>query len=114
MKKNSLVIFLAVLLCSSSVLAQDLKQFLKTSAVGMLGGATLGVVSLAFSDKPSESWNNVARGASLGLYAGIGYGLYRINQPEMNTYQTPDFAVVPAFKKGQVEGLHVVGTLWQF
>lgn len=114
MKKAILSILAVIMFSSSTVLAQDLKEFLKTSGWGLLGGATLGVVSLAFSDKPSESWNNVARGASLGLYAGIGYGLYRINRPEVNSYQSPDFALVPAFKQGQVDGLQVVGTLWQF
>ncbi len=114
MKKAIFTILVAISFFSSTVWAQDLKEFLKTSAVGLVGGATLGVVSLAFSDKPSESWNNVARGASLGLYAGIGYGLYRINRPDVNSYQSPDFALVPAFKQGQVDGFQIVGTLWQF
>lgn len=114
MKKAITAILVAISFSSSIALAQDLREFLKTAGVGLISGATLGVVSLAFSDKPSESWNNVARGASLGLYAGMGYGLYRINRPEVNSYQSPEFALVPAIKQGQVEGLQVVGTFWQF
>lgn len=95
------------------VLAQDLKSFLKSCAWGVIGGASAGIVSLAFTDKPSESWNNVAKGASLGLYVGIGYGLYQINRSP-TTYQQPDFAIIPNIKEGKLNGAQIIGTVLDF
>lgn len=93
--------------------AQDLRVFLKNCAWGTATGAGLGVVSLAFTDKPSEQWNNVARGASLGLYAGIVYGLYNMNRSP-SVYEAPDFTVLPEFQNGKVSGLHVSKVLLDF
>lgn len=56
----------------------DMSGFLKSCGYGALGGAGAGVMSLAFVDKPSEQLNNISKGASLGLYFGIGYGLYKV------------------------------------
>lgn len=112
-------IFLASLLFaftlqSSPASAQGLRDFLKTCAWGSAFGVAAGVVSLAVSEKPSESWNNVAKGASLGLYAGIGYGLYQLNRPAQ-TYHRPDFAIIPRFSKDQkLEGVEVTSVLWSF
>ncbi len=36
----------------------------------------MGAASLAFTDQPGENLQRVARGASLGLYAGIALGFY--------------------------------------
>jgi hypothetical protein len=43
---------------------------------GVMAGTLVGVASLAFTTQPSENLNRVARGASIGLYAGILLGLY--------------------------------------
>lgn len=43
---------------------------------GVLAGTLVGAATLAFSDKPGDNLNKVARGASFGLYAGILLGLY--------------------------------------
>ncbi|WP_347356252.1 hypothetical protein [Bdellovibrio sp.] len=112
MKKILTVLFL-LMVQTQSAQAQSLRNFLATCGWGVIGGAALGVVSLAAEDKPSESWNNVARGASLGLYAGIGYGLYVMNK-QPATYQQPDFAIVPTFKEGQVEGVRITKTIFDF
>jgi hypothetical protein len=93
--------------------AKDLRGFLKNCAWGTLGGAAAGVVSLAFIDKPSESWGNVARGASLGLYAGIAYGLVQLNQ-ESKVEGQADFAVFPAINQGQISGVQMTATLVRF
>lgn len=55
--------------------------FLKSCAYGTLGGAAVGLATLAMSDNPDGKINNVARGASLGLYVGIGVGVYLVNNP---------------------------------
>lgn len=111
--KKILPLLILMLLQTQVSEAQSLKRFLTSCAWGTLGGAGVGVVSLALEDKPSQSWNNVARGASLGLYAGIAYGLYSANrQPEM--YQQPEFAIAPTFKKGQLDGAQVFATVLDF
>ncbi|MFP5519622.1 MAG: hypothetical protein ACLGGX_06940 [Bdellovibrionia bacterium] len=62
-------------------------MFLKSCAYGTMGGAALGLASLALVDKPSEHTANVARGASLGLYAGIAYGWYQLqNEDSSDNY----------------------------
>lgn len=68
------------LLLSQSAFSQDLKQFLKSCGYGTLAGAGLGLASLVFEKKPNESFVNIARGASLGLYGGLAYGLFAMNQ----------------------------------
>ena len=52
--------------------------FMKSCAFGTAAGAVLGLAALAVSENPGEQTNTVARGASLGLYAGIGFGLYTL------------------------------------
>ncbi|WP_415063722.1 hypothetical protein [Bdellovibrio sp.] len=111
--KKALLLVCLILFQAHLASAQDLKAFLKSCAWGTLGGAAAGVVSLAFTDKPSESWSNVAKGASLGLYAGIGYGIYQINKVPA-TYQQPDFALFPQFEEGKVSGLQITGTILNF
>lgn len=112
MRKIALLICIS-LLHTQVALAKDLRGFLKNCAWGTLGGATAGVVSLAFSDKPSESWGNVARGASLGLYVGIAYGLIQVNQENKAAGQS-DFAVFPNIIEGQVSGVQMTATLVRF
>ena len=45
---------------------------------GVLAGTLVGAATLAFEDQPGDKLYKVARGASLGLYAGIFLGLYVI------------------------------------
>lgn len=109
------IIFTSCLLLfpAQVVFAKDLRGFLKNCAWGTLGGATAGVVSLVFIDKPNESWGNVARGASLGLYAGIAYGLVRLNQDKDMAAQS-DYAVFPTIENGKIEGFQMNATLLRF
>lgn len=65
---------------SQAAFSQDLRQFLKSCGYGTLAGAGLGLASLVFEKKPNESYANIARGASLGLYGGIAYGLFATGQ----------------------------------
>lgn len=91
--------------------AASVKSFLNGCAWGVVGGASAGIVSLAFTDKPSESWNNVARGASLGLYAGIAYGLYQLEEtPE----EPPMVLLFPNFENGKLSNLTVSGVVLKF
>lgn len=56
--------------------ADPMKDFLLSCAYGTAAGAVVGLVSLAFTEDPSGKTNNIARGASLGLYAGMAFGVY--------------------------------------
>lgn len=52
------------------------KEFIASCMYGVLAGTLVGAASLAFTDRPGDNLNRVARGASLGLYTGILLGLY--------------------------------------
>ena len=75
--KFYLVLFLFI---SQGAVSQELKQFLQSCGYGSLAGAGLGLASLVFEKKPNESFGNIARGTSLGLYGGIAYGVFMITQ----------------------------------
>jgi len=82
MKKLFIVMtFCFSLLFSSSAFAVDPKfKILATmTSYGVVGGALLGTASLAFG----ASGRSVAKGASLGLYAGLLFGGYIILSYEM-------------------------------
>jgi hypothetical protein len=69
---------LAVFVRPSAAKAEPTREFVLSCTYGVLAGTLVGAASLAFSDKPGDNLNKVARGASLGLYAGILLGLYVI------------------------------------
>ena len=56
--------------------AEPMREFVMSCSYGVLAGTLVGAATLAFSDKPGDNLNKVARGASFGLYAGILLGLY--------------------------------------
>ncbi|MBX3019439.1 MAG: hypothetical protein KF767_16250 [Bdellovibrionaceae bacterium] len=80
--KTALLTLIASVCLTTPAFASPMRTFLVSCAYGAGAGAVVGLTSLAFSDKPSENLSTVARGASLGLYVGIGVGLYLANQPE--------------------------------
>ena len=58
--------------------AEPMREFVMSATYGVLAGALVGAASLAFTENPGENMNRVARGASLGLYAGILLGVYLV------------------------------------
>lgn len=56
--------------------ADPMREFVLSCSYGVLAGTLVGAASLAFTDKPGDNLNRVARGASIGLYTGILLGLY--------------------------------------
>jgi hypothetical protein len=58
------------------VRADAARDFIVSCSYGVLAGTLVGAATLAFSDRPGDNLNKVARGASLGLYAGILLGAY--------------------------------------
>lgn len=56
--------------------AEPTRELFMSAAYGVLAGTLVGAATLAFTDHPGDNLKNIARGASLGLYAGILLGLY--------------------------------------
>ncbi len=92
------------------------REFVMSCTYGVLAGTLVGAASLAFTDKPSDNLNKVARGASLGLYTGILLGLYVVyivpgmdSAPEEEEDPVARFdkiplMVNPIFENGQLAG----------
>jgi len=76
MIKNLTIIFIFSLSClfSTKTLALDpkVKAVMIMAGYGTVGGALLGTASLAFG----TTGRSVAKGASIGLYAGLLFGSY--------------------------------------
>ena len=72
------------------------KDFVMSCTYGVLAGTLVGTATLAFSDKPGDNLNRIARGASIGLYAGILLGLYVIN---LSSTPTEDEALPTGFRE---------------
>lgn len=83
MKKLITATFVCFTLVFSSVARADIDPRVKMvgtmAGYGVVGGALLGTASLAFG----SSGRSIAKGASLGLYAGIIFGSYVIFNYEM-------------------------------
>jgi hypothetical protein len=73
-----LLVFVALtLVCPpQEAKAEAMREFVLSCSYGVLAGTLVGAATLAFSSKPGDNLNKIARGASLGLYAGIILGLY--------------------------------------
>lgn len=85
--KNFLnTVFLSGLLLISPRLAnaEELKNFLLSCAYGTAAGAAIGLSTVAFAEDPSSKTVNIAKGASLGLYAGMAIGWYMNYGPQKN------------------------------
>src|SRR6266404_3452918 len=89
---------LAVLIFASSLASaqappppeNQTREFVMSCTYGVMAGTLVGAASLAFTSQPSENLGRVARGASIGLYAGIALGLYVVY-------------IVPGLEEGAVE-----------
>lgn len=101
------------------VRAEPMREFIMSCSYGVLAGTLVGAATLAFTDKPGDNLNKVARGASLGLYAGMLLGAYVIygvpsGQPEddMSELAThrgfgreiPRMTLLPLFSEKGLEG----------
>jgi hypothetical protein len=73
---KSLSIILISISFSYQAQATPEREFIMSCTYGVLAGTLVGAASLAFIDKPGDNLQRVARGASLGLYVGIGLGFY--------------------------------------
>jgi hypothetical protein len=123
-------IILGLLTANQPAKADSGHEFIMSVTYGTLAGTLLGVASLAFVSKPSDKLQNVARGASLGLYAGILLGLYVIyavpdENEELNRLLPPEEGaspetrhipiVYPMFSDtGKIDGAAIQMNVWNF
>lgn len=105
------------------------REFIMSCTYGVLAGTLVGAASLAFVDKPGENLQHVARGASIGLYMGIGLGFYtayvlpkQLQKEEEKILdeetgeersEAPRFMVLPLIAEHGIDGGAVLGT-WRF
>lgn len=82
-----------LLLSSWRAYASPGKEFMMSCTYGVLAGTLVGAATLAFESQPGDKLYKVARGASLGLYAGIALGLYVVygvsDDEDLDYYNTP-------------------------
>ena len=101
------------------------REFVASCTYGVLAGTLVGAASLAFADRPGDSLNRVARGASLGLYTGILLGLYVVyvvpgmeeppseEDPVARLNRMP-FLIAPTFHNDSIDGLSLQAQLVRF
>lgn len=89
-----------------------LSTMLSSAAYGAGAGALVGTASLAFAPDPAANMNNIARGASLGLYAGVLWGAYQIWAPPSPSASTRMgnrwMPLVIPTGEGRIDGLAMV------
>lgn len=98
------ILSLLLILTPLQTSASELRTFLMSCAYGTGIGALGGLTAMALSDSPGSNVNMIAKGASLGLYAGIAVGAYMISEKpssssssveSQNALPGPWLAVVP-------------------
>lgn len=116
--KRGLLILLLSIFFSSGAQAAPVKEFVMSCTYGVLAGTLVGAASLAFTSQPGENLHRVARGASLGLYAGIALGFYVVYgvPDETENYEDPTvfrmkptkIALLPILdEQGTVDGARI-------
>ncbi len=106
------------------------KEFIMSCTYGVLAGTLVGAATLAFTKNPGDNLQNVARGASLGLYAGIGLGYYtvyvlpkqlereqeKVIEGETSEHRStlPRMIVVPIAENNRISGGLAVFNLGEF
>ena len=90
---------------------QKMKSFFLACGIGTAAGASLGAASLAFISSPGDNLQNIAKGASLGLYAGILWGYYNVviaKDPQpINSEAESHWMITPDFNGHQIDGAQV-------
>src|SRR5665213_2784626 len=120
------VLSLILLMSLQARAENETREFVMSCTYGVMAGTLVGAASLAFTSQPSDNLNRVARGASIGLYAGILLGLYVVYivpgleaQPDEEPVARLDripFMVSPLFKSGyrQLDGMQADWTILKF
>ena len=85
MRKAILIVILVGFLSgiqSATAIAQDdgFKIVLRDGIYGGLVGALVGGALLAFREDPGDDLALIARGAAVGVFAGVAFGVYQTTQ----------------------------------
>ncbi len=111
MSIRAIVFMLVMSLGAQCFAGEAMSKFLKTCAYGTLIGAGVGLVTLAWTENPNDKLNNVARGASLGLYAGIAVGYTMVAKKDAVDYAdnrpSAFWLQLKSTPKNQLEGAEV-------
>ena len=97
-----------------------MRSFLMTCAYGFGIGAAVGLTSLLFTEDPSSHLNQIAKGASLGLYVGMAIGAYKANHPTKSKSSDSDLGylpkviIQPTFSNTKLDGGQVSVTAFRF
>jgi hypothetical protein len=83
MKRVLIIMVLGLALCflpqeSQAASTSSLEVVLWDCVVGAGIGALVGTATLAFANHPSDHYDNIAKGASIGLLCGLAYGVWEI------------------------------------
>ena len=101
-----------------------MREFIMSCTYGVLAGTLVGAAMLAFTDQPGDNLNKVARGASLGLYAGIMLGVYVVYIVPGQLEQNEDYLIglpppedearnrLQVFPMISERGVDGVGAIW--
>lgn len=127
--------FLFVLILFSGLFARaeasQEKEFIMSCTYGVLAGTLVGAASLAFISNPGDHLQTVARGASLGLYVGIGLGIYTVyvlpkqlekeeekaienETGQQSRLRLPKFMVLPLVSQNGIDGVGAIWNIKQF
>lgn len=77
--KSTIILLFSLVSIQSFAMDPKLKILAESAGYGTVAGALLGTATLAFDGEG----RNIAKGASLGLYAGIIFGAYVVTSYEM-------------------------------
>jgi NhaP-type Na+/H+ or K+/H+ antiporter len=105
----------SLLIVPNQAQADATQDFVMSCTYGVLAGTLVGAASLSFTDKPGDKLYRIARGASIGLYAGILLGWYVTSlddnpQPEEDDeedygqFKEPALQVFPLVSDKGIEG----------
>ena len=126
MRRAILIVCIAFGLAPRAHGANAMNDFVVSCSYGVLAGTLVGAASLAFSDRPGDNLNRIARGASLGLYAGILLGLYVVYgtpSPEeeaaaaagVSSFKpVPQYLLVPVENQGSIDGAYITARVLSF
>jgi hypothetical protein len=92
MKKPVIIIILFISIAltpQKSAAASSLQVVAEDALWGCLIGSLVGTATLAFHlDDAEDHLENIAYGAGIGLFAGVGFGIYEL-RPLFQAYKDP-------------------------